>query len=160
MPGLVARRVTTLAAAALAVVIFSGQAQGASLRRSEASLLSVMNQVRAAHGVRPLRLDPRLERAARAHTSEMFRAQSLFHGAFAARIRAVGVKAPEVGENLAWGTGSLSRARVIVNMWMASPEHRANLLRPGFRMVGVGALRGHFDGYARALVVTADFAGR
>jgi len=45
-------------------------------------------------------------------------------------------------------------------MWMASPEHRANLLRPGYRTVGVGATRGTFQGYAHALVVTTDFAGR
>jgi uncharacterized protein YkwD len=119
-----------------------------------------MNQVRVANGVRPLRLDYRLERAARAHSSKELRMQSVFHGAFAARIRAVGVKAPAIGENLAWGVGSLSRARAIVSMWLASPEHRANLLRPGYRMVGVGALRGTFGGYAHALVVTADFAGR
>jgi len=159
MPGLVARRVATLAAAALAASILVGQAHGAGLRRSEASLLTVMNQVRAANGVRPLKLDYRLERASREHSNKMLRMQSIFHGAFAARIRAVGVKAPIVGENLAWGVGSLSRARAIVSMWLASPEHRANLLRPGYRMVGVGALRGTFGGYAHALVVTTDFAG-
>ncbi|MGZ4307754.1 MAG: CAP domain-containing protein [Gaiellaceae bacterium] len=119
-----------------------------------------MNQVRLAHGVRPLRLDDRLQRAARGHSSSMLRTQSFAHGAFAARIRAQGVKAPRVGENLAWGVGSLSRARAIVAMWMASPEHRANLLRPGYRTVGVGAIRGRFLGYAHALVVTTDFAGR
>jgi hypothetical protein len=34
------------------------------------------------------------------------------------------------------------------------------LLRPGFRRVGIGALRGTFSGVSGALVVTADFAGR
>jgi uncharacterized protein YkwD len=160
MPALVARRVTTLAAAAIAATIVGGQAHGAGLRRSEASLLTVMNQVREAHGVRPLRLDARLERAARGHSSQMLRTQSFTHGPFAARIRAQGVKTPRVGENLGWGVGSLSRARAIVAMWLASPPHRANLLRPGYRTVGVGAIRGTFEGYARALVVTTDFAGR
>jgi uncharacterized protein YkwD len=45
-------------------------------------------------------------------------------------------------------------------MWLASPPHRANLLRPGFRTVGVGVARGTFQGYAGALLVTTDFAGR
>jgi uncharacterized protein YkwD len=157
---LVARRATTLAAATIAATIFGGQAHGAGLRRSESSLLTVMNRVRVAHGVRPLALSDRLERAARGHSSDMLRTQSFSHGAFVARIRAQGVKAPEVGENLAWGVGSLSRARKIVAMWLASPEHRANLLRPGYRTVGVGAIRGTFEGYARALVITTDFAGR
>ncbi len=159
MRALVARRVTTLAAVAIAASILGGQAHGAGLRRSEASLLTVMNQVRVAHGVRPVRLDARLERAARGHSSEMLRTQLFVHGAFTARIRAQGVRAPRVGENLAWGVGSLSRARAIVAMWLSSPEHRANLLCPGYRTVGVGAIRGTFLGYARALVVTTDFAG-
>ena len=47
-----------------------------------------------------------------------------------------------------------------MNAWLASPEHRANLLRPGYRTVGVGARKGTFEGYAGAVVVTTDFAGR
>ena len=34
----------------------------------------------------------------------------------------------KVAENLAWGTGSTSTPRSIVDRWMASPEHRANIL--------------------------------
>jgi uncharacterized protein YkwD len=37
--------------------------------------------------------------------------------------------------------------------------HRANLLRPGFNRIGIGAARGTFHGLPDALVVTADFAG-
>ncbi|MGB2875085.1 MAG: CAP domain-containing protein [Gaiellaceae bacterium] len=155
-----ARRVFTLAAAATAAVILGAQAQAATLTRSEWSLLTVMNEARSAHGLAPLSLDSRLEHAARAHSGEMLRSGQFSHGAFAARIRGAGVRAPTVGENLAWGVGSLSRARVIVNMWLASPEHRANLLRPGYRTVGVGALRGSFAGYRGALMITTDFAGR
>ena len=118
-----------------------------------------MNEVRAAHGLRPLRADGRLERAARSHSSKMLRTGAFFHGAFDARIRRVGVHAPVVGENLAWGVGRLSRARAIVNMWMGSPGHRRNLLHPGYRLVGVGALRGNFSGYRSALLITTDFAG-
>jgi uncharacterized protein YkwD len=90
----------------------------------------------------------------------MLRVGVFFHGAFDARIRRVGVHAPRVGENLAWGVGRLSRARAIVRTWMASPGHRENLLHPGYRLVGVGALRGSFSGYHSALLITTDFAGR
>ena len=158
-----ARRVRTGAAAVAAALILAGVAEAASttnLTRSELSLLTAMNQVRMAHGLRPLRADARLERAARSHSSRMLRTDSFFHGAFNARIRRVGVRAPRVGENLAWGTGRLARARTIVRMWLASPGHRANLLHPGYRMVGVGALRGSFSGNRRTLMVTTDFAGR
>jgi uncharacterized protein YkwD len=135
------------------------QAQAATLTRSEVSILKVMNEVRAGHGLRPLRLDGRLQRAARGHSRTMLRTGQFFHGAFTSRIRSTGVKAPRIGENLAWGVGVLSHARAIVNVWLASPEHRANLLHAGYRTVGVGALRGRFDGYSGALVITTDFAG-
>ena len=90
----------------------------------------------------------------------MLQVQSLFHGNFARRIRRVGVRAPRVGENLAWGTGPLAGARSIVNMWLASPEHRANLLRAGYHTVGVGVRSGTFSGYPGAVLITTDFAGR
>jgi len=159
MQPLVARRVLTLAAALAAAVTMGGQAKAATLSRSEFAILKVMNQVRGSHGLRPLRVDHRLERAARGHSATMLRTGQFFHGAFTTRIRRTGVKAPRVGENLAWGVGVLSRARAIVNMWLASPEHRANLLHAGYRTVGVGALRGRFDGYSGAVVITTDFAG-
>jgi uncharacterized protein YkwD len=123
-------------------------------------LLTVMNEARMAHGLRPLQADWRLEHAAREHSSKMLRTGVLFHGAFDARIRRVGVRAPRVGENLAWGAGRFSRARTVVRMWLASPGHRRNLLDPGYRLVGVGALRGSFSGYDSALLITTDFAGK
>ena len=145
---------------AVAALILAGEAQPASLTRAESSLLTAMNQVRMQHGVQPLLADARLERAARSHSSKMLRIGVFFHGAFDARIRGVGVHSHRVGENLAWGVGRLSRARAIVAMWMASPGHRENLLHPGYRLVGVGALRGSFSGYRAALMITTDFAGR
>jgi uncharacterized protein YkwD len=157
---LVPRRALTLAAGIAVATTLCGKAQASLLTRNEASLVRAMNEVRGATGLRPLRLDPRLELAARRHSRKMLRVQTLFHGNFALRIRRVGVKAPAVGENLAWGTGPLARARKIVSLWLASPEHRANLLRRGYRTVGVGVKRGRFEGYAGAALITADFAGR
>ena len=119
-----------------------------------------MNQARAAHGLRLLQADRRLERAARSHSSKMLRVGVFFHGSFNARIRSVGVRAPHVGENLAWGVGRLARARAIVRMWLGSPPHRRNLLDGGYRLVGVGVLRGNFSGYRGAALITTDFAGR
>jgi uncharacterized protein YkwD len=145
---------------AVVALILAGEAQPASLTRTESSLLTVMNQARLAHGVQPLRADWRLERAARSHSSKMLSAGVFFHGAFSARIRSVGVRAPRLGENLAWGMGRRSRARAIVRMWLASPGHRRNLLDGGYRLVGVGALRGNFSGRQGVLMITTDFAGR
>jgi uncharacterized protein YkwD len=87
----------------------------------------------------------------------MMRRQFFAHGAVAARVRAEGARGPVFGENLAWGTGVT--ATWVVNRWLASPSHRAVLLRPGYRRVGVGYAFGTFAGRGGAAVVTADFAG-
>jgi uncharacterized protein YkwD len=128
--------------------------------RAEQSLLVAVNDVRAAHNLRPLRVDAQLLEAARAHSAELLRANIFEHGSFAERIALHGVRGPAFGENLAWGTGRLASARSIVSAWMASPGHRANLLRPGWNRIGIGALSGRFLGHRGATVVTADFAGR
>lgn len=127
---------------------------------NERSLLSAVNGVRASHGLRPLRVDPALARAARSHSTAMLRRNVFAHGAFAARIARHGARGPAFGENLAWGQGSRASARSVVRGWLASPGHRANLLRPGWTRIGLGARSGRFLGYGSATVVTADFAGR
>ena len=118
-----------------------------------------MNRVRAQHGLHTLQLDVHLQRAAVAHSREMIATDVFSHGAFARRMLRFDVKSRIAGENLAWGTGDAGTAHAIVAAWLASPEHRANLLRPSFRRIGVGDLLGPFQGYGGARVVTADFAG-
>jgi uncharacterized protein YkwD len=145
--------------AACALLAFPAAAGATGLTSSETSLLHEMNRVREANGLGALRFDPTLTRAARAHTRSMTSANVFTHGAFATRMRSFRVTGPRVGENLAWGSGSYGTARGIVQAWLASPEHRENLLRPGFRRVGLGELHARFLGAAGATVVTADFAG-
>ena len=41
-----------------------------------------------------------------------------------------------VGENLAWGSGTLATPRAMVRAWMQSADHRANLLDRHFADVG------------------------
>jgi uncharacterized protein YkwD len=134
-------------------------AQAATLTRTERSLLGAVNDVRAAHNLRPLRVDAKLLATARAYSTTLIRQDVFTHGNFAERLAASGAHGPAFGENLAWGTGSGGSPATIVRMWMASPGHRANLLRPGWVRVGIGARTGNFLGYPGANVVTADFAG-
>jgi uncharacterized protein YkwD len=121
--------------------------------RGEYAIVRAMNTVRARSGVPPLRVGPALTRAARAHSVDMARRGYFDHGAFVQRLRSFGVRAPYLGENLAYGTQPLTAA-AIVQMWIASPPHRQNLLDRGFRLIGVG-----IAGSSRKLI-TADFAGR
>jgi len=125
----------------------------------EASLLAAVNGVRKAHDLRPLTVDAKLMRVARGYSATLLREGVLTHGNFAERMRGSGARGPRFGENLAWGTGGYAAAKSIVRAWMSSPGHRANLLRPGFRRIGLGAVVGRFGGYRGATVITADFAG-
>jgi uncharacterized protein YkwD len=133
--------------------------EATALTQRERSLLSAVNGVRASHGLRSLRVDGALQGAARSYSAKMIRTGRFTHGAMGQRLAAHGVRGPRYGENLAWAVGSSAAARRIVASWMASPGHRANLLRAGWRRIGIGAIRGTFQGYDGATVVTADFAG-
>jgi uncharacterized protein YkwD len=115
--------------------------------------------VRSGRGLRPLAVDPVLTRAARTHSRTLIERDVLTHGAFAARLASFGARGPAFGENLAWAVGPGAQTHVIIGAWLASPGHRATLLRPGWRRMGIGAAVGTFAGYRGATVVTADFAG-
>jgi uncharacterized protein YkwD len=126
----------------------------------EQSLLRSVNQARARHGAPPLRIATPLQRAARAHSQAMLRTGTFAHGNWYHRLRRHGARGRTLGETIAWGVGTDGTADAIVRMWLASPPHRATLLRRGFRYVGVGVATGTFSGFGGASVATADFAGR
>jgi uncharacterized protein YkwD len=65
-----------------------------------------------------------------------------------------------LGENIAWGTGSLGTPRAIMSGWLHSDGHRHNLLSSSFRDVGFGLRKGTIDGYRGASVWTAQFGYR
>jgi len=132
-------------------------AQATMMSKKESTLLGAVNDVRAAHNLHPLAVDKTLLAAARAHSATMIREDVFTHGSFSERLAQSGARGPAFGENLAWGVRI--GASTIVRMWMESPGHRANLLRSGWRRVGIGARVGSFLGYGGAIVVTADFAG-
>jgi uncharacterized protein YkwD len=144
-------------AAALLILLAPGTASAAG-KTGQTALLDTINAVRRAHGLAPLRIDPTLTDAARFHTLDMLRRDYFAHGDFAGRMVRFGARGPTVGENLAWDSGTAT-ARVVVDAWLASPDHRANLLRPGFRRIGIGLARGSFLGHPATTVVTTDFGG-
>lgn len=76
-----------------------------------------------------------------------------------AAIRAAGYSYGWWGENLWFGTWGAFSARQVVESWLSSPGHRANILRSGFRHFGVARVRasGVF-GEASTAVWVATFA--
>jgi uncharacterized protein YkwD len=159
LPGMCSKKhVFVVFLAAFAILAPTAGAQVQGLTSSEASLLNTMNAVRKSDGLPALRVDFHLVRAARGHSADMMRRQYFAHGSVAGRVSAAGARGPLFGEDLAWATGI--NATWVVTHWLASPSHRAVLLRPGFRRVGIGYAFGSFIGHGGAGVVTADFAGR
>jgi uncharacterized protein YkwD len=58
-----------------------------------------------------------------------------------AALRAAGYRYAWFGENLWFGTWASFSARQVVETWLGSPGHRANILRPSFRHFGVDRVR-------------------
>ena len=152
------RRILVAFGTAFCALVTASGALAASA--PESNLLRAVNAVRAAHGLQALSVDPALTSAARRHSTAMLRAGYFAHGNFRGRMLAFHVQSPFLGENLAWGTGAYAYAAMVISEWLQSPEHRANLLRPSFARIGIGAAQGTFLGNAGSTVLTADFAGR
>ena len=151
-------RIFPLFAAAFLAILLVPAASAARKASSEATLLQAVNATRRAYGLRPLHVDAHLQTAARSWSGSLLRSNAFTHGDFAGRMKAFQVYGL-AGENLAWGTGSYASAGSVVAMWLASPGHRANLLKPSFRRIGIGIARGPFQGHPGASIVTADFGG-
>ena len=81
------------------------------------------------------------------------------HRDFPVRLWRCGAHGPVVGETLGWSVADGSATTRIVSMWLSSPAHRAILLRPTFRKLGIGIATGPFKGRPHAVVVTVDFEG-
>ncbi len=85
------------------------------------------------------------------------------HGDFVGRIRSArylrGARGWTVGENIAWGSWDYATPASIVDGWMHSPGHRANILHRAFREIGVGVAIGAPSpvGGQPAATYTTDF---
>ncbi len=135
-------------------------------------ILDATNAERARHGLAPLAPEETLRRIARAHSADMLERGFFSHanpdGAYPGdRVadqhrRLVGLS----GENIWTGSGyggfsSAQLARRIVDGWMSSPGHRANILKPEFTHLGVGvvAVGGEVratQGFAEVLGMVAE----
>lgn len=58
------------------------------------------------------------------------------------------------------GTGERATTRAIVDAWMHSPPHRANLLRSDLRLAGFGVVSGTPNAGANGVTVTLDLGSR
>jgi uncharacterized protein YkwD len=138
----------------------------------EVGVLDQLNRIRVQHGLVPLRLNARLTAAATQHSREMgldgyFAHNSVDGTAFWKRIERWyspgGYGYWSVGENLLWSSPDVDPQRAL-DLWMHSPEHRANILAPRWREIGVSAVHlmaapGAYHGLA-VTIITTDFGVR
>jgi uncharacterized protein YkwD len=176
--------VASVAAAALLLLplLNGGSAQAAGCANAYAmpgeityaeakdAVLCLVNKRRRAHGIAGLRGNPDLRSAARRHTADMVGRGYFSHVApggvdLVDRVRRTGYldgsRSWGVGENIAWGTGSYGTPARIVQSWMNSPGHRANILNRRFREIGIGIVPGSpANASATGGTYTTDFGYR
>jgi uncharacterized protein YkwD len=119
-----------------------------------AEVLRIVNSERAKAGCGALTADNRLNAAAQAHSADMAAKDYFSHTSqngdeMADRIDATGYKWRSIGENIAKGQATPAS---VMEAWMNSSGHRANILNCGFRNIGIGLA---YDG--RSPVWTQDF---
>ena len=103
-------------------------------------VLDLANSARRAAGCGPLSYNSQLEDAAQGHAQDMARYNYMGHVSkdgrtFDQRIRAAGFDGRRIGENVGAG---FSKADAVVDAWMRSTAHRANILDCRFNFLGVG----------------------
>jgi uncharacterized protein YkwD len=131
-----------------------------------AAILCLHNQIRAANNLPLLKDNAKLRKAATGHSSTMVSQGYFDHTSpdgdtFVDRIIGAGYTKKNdgwtLGENLAWGTGDLSTAQGVMNAWMNSAGHKANILKKAYREVGVGIRLGVPSDEGVGATITADF---
>jgi uncharacterized protein YkwD len=114
-------------------------------------MLCVINVERTTRGLAPLRAQGALASVAGRYAREMVQAGFFDHTSPAgstmlSRIRTTsyltGAATWFVGENIGWGSGTFAAPAAMVDAWMRSPGHRANLLDTRFRDIGIGIASG------------------
>ncbi|MFP3896464.1 MAG: CAP domain-containing protein [Anaerolineales bacterium] len=103
-------------------------------------VIELTNEERIKRGLAPLETSPALMDAARGHSEDMACNDSLSHIGSddsdpGERISRAGYDWWTYGENIAAGYPS---PEDVVNGWMASPDHRTNILNPDYCDIGVG----------------------
>ncbi|MBE9059440.1 CAP domain-containing protein [cf. Phormidesmis sp. LEGE 11477] len=106
----------------------------------EQEVLKLTNNFRQRNGLKPLSLDQNLEKAADAHTKAMATDDFFSHTGKDGsepwdRAERAGYESGFVGENIAAGYGT---PKAVVDGWIDSPGHRANMLESDYNEIGLG----------------------
>jgi uncharacterized protein YkwD len=132
----------TLTAIAVSVVMGFGATTGQAAAEPsyERQVITLTNQERTAHGCGALTQHSALTTAARGHTRDMAdRDEMTHHGSNGSdagdRVKQAGYPARKWAENIAYGQAT---PQEVVEAWMDSSGHRANILNCRLTEIGVG----------------------
>jgi len=101
-------------------------------------VVELVNAERAKEGLAPLTIDKKVQASAQVRAVEI--KTSFSHtrpngSSFATALKEQGVTYRRTGENIAWGQRT---PKEVVNAWMNSSGHRANIMNKNFTKIGVG----------------------
>lgn len=118
-------------------------------------IITLVNQKRTEANLQPLSLSDQLSIAATAKGNDMFAKDYWAHVSPTgttpwAFINASGYQYVYAGENLA---RNFNTAGEVVTAWMNSPTHRANILKPEYKDIGLAVINGRLNGEDTTLVV-------
>ncbi|MBX4192359.1 CAP domain-containing protein [Candidatus Parcubacteria bacterium] len=128
----------------------------------ESEIFRMLNEERTKNGLGALKSDTTLQNVARAHSDDMLKNNYFSHTDLtgcnsACRVTNAGYTWSAVGENIYFMKGynlsATETAKMMVDGWMNSPGHRANILNTSYTFHGVGVAQVGSTVYA-----TDDFA--
>lgn len=111
-----------------------------SVLNYESEVVRLVNEIRVQNGLKPLTENWELSRVARYKSQDMhdknyFSHTSPTYGSPFTMMKSFGISYRTAGENIAM---RYSTPKAVVNGWMNSPGHRANILNASFTKIGVG----------------------
>jgi uncharacterized protein YkwD len=155
LPKVIARGLVLAAMAVSCSLVSASPAHAATaptaagLAKYESNIVKYINEQRVAHGVRPVMLVSACgDRYAESLASKLQNSSTLTHQSMTTLLN--GCKAYRVAENIVRGNVT---SYTQVQLWMASPTHRANILDARLTSVGVGSTWSVKYGYT----TVADF---
>ena len=145
--------------------------QQSGLGAAGQATLCLLNRERTTRGLPALSENPLLDSTSLEHSNDMVTESYFEHTSqdgrtVEDRLRAAGFARgvnASGGENIAYGIAEKSTPRAIVDAWMHSPPHRADILRRAFTEVGIGIALGvpdvPLDEAKDGATYTTDFGG-
>lgn len=126
-----------------------GSREQRAAHQTIAGVIAETNKHRATEGLAPLTMNTQLNASAKVKLDDLFARQYFAHSAPTGEgpsdlMQGAGYEYITVAENLA--LGNYENDKVLVQAWMDSPGHRANIMNGNFEEIGVAVGQGMYEG--------------